>query len=179
MLCSDSSESRKTDALEFMWLLPRKVVWLNVWYIEVESKYKEMRHATLTLETGGRESAKKAAGGWASCVITLRYCSTQDTQTRRYDQILVLTHLQEREEIDKQKLWSENDVLERTSACGSLGLENGGGHIVAQQQQQLRRETITSPFLWKETKTKTKICVDVRVDSCQSIQTIYTEKEHR
>ena len=37
-------------------------------------------------------------------VITLRYCSTQDTQTRRYDQILVLTHLQEREEIDKQKL---------------------------------------------------------------------------
>ena len=35
---------------------------------------------------------------------TLRYCSTQDTQTRRYDQILVLTHLQEREEIDKQKL---------------------------------------------------------------------------
>ena len=64
-------------------------------------------------------------------VITLRYCSTQDTQTRRYDQILVLTHLQEREEIDKQKLWSENDALERTSACGSLGLENGGGHIVA------------------------------------------------
>ena len=64
-------------------------------------------------------------------VITLRCCSTQDTQTRRYDQILVLTHLQEREEIDKQKLWSENDALERTSACGSLGLENGGGHVVA------------------------------------------------
>ena len=65
-MCSDSSESRKTDALECMWLLPRKVMWLNVWYIQVESKYKEIRHATL--ETGGRESAKKVGwgGGWAS-----------------------------------------------------------------------------------------------------------------
>ena len=60
-MCSDSSESRKTDALEFMWLLPRKVMWLNEWYIQVESKYKEMRHATL--ETGARESVKKKKGG--------------------------------------------------------------------------------------------------------------------
>ena len=42
--------------------------------------------------------------GGGGGVITLCYCLTQDTQTRRYDQILVLTHLQEREEIDKQKL---------------------------------------------------------------------------
>ena len=32
--------------------------------IQVESKYKEMRQATL--ETGGRESVKKGEGGWAS-----------------------------------------------------------------------------------------------------------------
>ena len=30
----------------------------------MESKYKEMRHATL--ETGGRDSAKTGEGGWAS-----------------------------------------------------------------------------------------------------------------
>ena len=39
-------------------------MWLNIWYIQVESKYKEMRHATL--ETGGRDSAKTGEGGWAS-----------------------------------------------------------------------------------------------------------------
>ena len=39
-------------------------MWLNIWYIQVETKYKEMRHATL--ETGGRDSAKTGEGGWAS-----------------------------------------------------------------------------------------------------------------
>ena len=39
----------------------KEVMWLNVWYIQVESKYKEMRNATL--ETRGRESAKKKGGG--------------------------------------------------------------------------------------------------------------------
>ena len=40
-------------------------MWLNVWYIQVESKYKEMRHATL--ETGAENRRKKrGGGGWAS-----------------------------------------------------------------------------------------------------------------
>ena len=39
-------------------------MWRNIWYIQVESKYKETRHAPL--ETGGRDSAKTGEGGWAS-----------------------------------------------------------------------------------------------------------------
>ena len=66
-MCSDNSESRKTDALECMWLYLRKVMWLNVWYIphiphvQVETEYKGMRHATL--ETGGQENWRKEGGG--------------------------------------------------------------------------------------------------------------------
>ena len=47
--------------------------------IQVESKYKEMRHATL--ETGGRESAKTGEGGWVSWTAQALF-----TWTRTHDE---------------------------------------------------------------------------------------------
>ena len=61
-MCSDSSESRKTDALECMWLLPRKVMRLNVWYIHAGGEQIQESETHNFRDRGPRIGFN---GGWA------------------------------------------------------------------------------------------------------------------